>query len=267
MNMIPGWTYIAANVFQADNAAVTASRTDVGTFHAPFVDSTVYMTSDGGTWNGTATDFDSFSSQPIFLGNTHWGKRVGYAVKEINEYPFTSTRGDILTLAMDNYITNYGETSNADAVNITIDQQIGFEVPRLTLATLNVGIRCDTSIQLWMDTNTSAVALGPVISVGGTHTLNFSAAVQQGINYAPTFIYQQTASALGQGTVMFNGQPVYQNHTSKSGSVWPYGVGFLISPTYNATTTAVTAGVPATAVSTSTSGEVFASWAMASDGV
>lgn len=235
MGRTPGWSVVLANVHIADGAVQTLHPTEAAEGTAAIFDDTVFTTKNGGSFNGSGEWLISYISNPFVLGNTTFARRVGYYAREINQYPVD------MQLVMDDL-----HGPGMDTNNYTVDEQVGFLTKRLTGATRNIGLRTDSSIELWADTNTFTSQPTDIIFISGNHTFNYTGGPLggphiSGFDLGGIYQYSQIASGLGAMTGL-NLHPIIKNtSTFAPGSpIIPLQFFASISPTYRADTQAIT---------------------------
>lgn len=247
--LVPSWGFMSAQQFKADGATVTVSRPDFAYGGAAFVDTNLYGSINAGQMNLSGTyEITSFLSGPGLGGNAHAARRVGFKVLDSGTVPAGLAHAGFGAETENLYYgadIDLGALLGYDAIGsgsgAILDEQIGFYVKRLIGATRNVGMRCDTGIELWADTNTFAAtgALSP-LSVGGTHTFDYANPIMVGFAFGGTWAFNQDASGFG-AIVAFNLNAVIKNTSTNSGTVFPTNNLIQAIPTYRADTQTITA--------------------------
>lgn len=253
----PAWHFCAFRMYAAEGTTINADRTDINIGPAAFIDQHTYLSTGGGQLNLTQ-DADhehiSFLSWPTACGNVTINRRIGYwahnmsAIGATNGSTLTGVLGDRITYPVDNG-------------TVAVGTQIGALVDRLTGATNNYGIVCDSPVLLWSDSPTlttapSAAALK--FGAGGeVLTYNYASPSHKNIHMTQTVKYKQAPSGfLGTMGILYDG--TITNDPTFTGSI-AFADAFEWSPTVkgdtNATTmTAVRGFLSAPVVSTANSG-------------
>lgn len=198
MTLSPAWGIMSARLYRADGATVKAHGNDWENASGAFADSTVFATENSGAWDGITNDFEvaSFISGPYFTGNTHMPRRIGFHVRDVNDY-FLGGLDDVLQADL---------LPNADEGYGTIDQQIGFRVPFLQNATVNIGIQNASATQEvpLATTIASASSTIPVTATtirlnntsGGAVTLTSAPTIANGVDGQRITIFNASANSV-----------------------------------------------------------------------
>jgi hypothetical protein len=171
-DLCPSYTFIASRICAADGGTVALKRTDALDGMSSYSDNMVIITAGDATIDADQTNtyqINGSISAPIVHGNVSLWRRVGFYVNDITGGAGTGSIWDAVP-GIGGRLTN-----TVDDTTATIEEQFGVLIPRLAEATTNVGIRCDSPIQLWQDTVTFAANQSPVIDVQGTWTIGTGA--------------------------------------------------------------------------------------------
>jgi hypothetical protein len=170
--IVPGYTFISSRLITADGGTVTLKRTDASDGMTSFSDNSALMTAGSATMDASQSgvyQMNGFASMPIVQGNVTLFRRVGFYCREIT--------GGVGAGPIFDSVPGIGGrlTNTVDNTAPTITEQYGMLVPRLEMATTNIGIQCDSPIRLWQDTVTFDANQSPVIDVKGTWTIGTGA--------------------------------------------------------------------------------------------
>jgi hypothetical protein len=229
-SITPAWQFVAAGIFMADGATVTAVQPDAAEGPGAFYDSQVFITANGGTWDGTTNDVKvtSYVSSPFVLGNSALDGRIGLDIRDVNQY----AHGNMAQI-LDGVLTEDVD----DAATPSVVKQWGIRIPRLTFAQTNVGIECNSRIDLWRDTATFTAEPPSAITLDGSFTLNFANATWQGmVALSPTVTFQQAANIFGAASVL-RMLPTIANVAALTGTIINLNVLVQAAPLYSMNTT------------------------------
>lgn len=140
----PGWAFLATRIHFADGAVVTQERNDTALGMASFMDNTVYLAVNGGTWDGSDNVHIGFLSHPFILAGATMDERIGYQVVDASyqDGAVGVDEDDSAQLVAD----RIGLGTATPGLG-TINTQVGVDIRHLEHGNANVGIRNASTVQ------------------------------------------------------------------------------------------------------------------------
>jgi hypothetical protein len=233
----PSYSFVASRMVAADGGTVTLKKNDAEDGFPAFHDVSTLCTAGSGTLNANEdSDYAQigFKTQPLLIGNVELSRRVGFWVAD----PLMISGG---VEALFDGTVGHRLSNDLDGDAPVLTSQTGVQIDRLTEATTNVGIRCDSQVDLWSDTVTFTANPPDAILSNGTRTWSTGSDIPgQFCDITGTEVIDVALNALFGGFQTFFHRRTFKSATNATARTVPYFRGYEDAPTFTADTSADT---------------------------